>query len=189
MALASAGCLVTDTPKFDPPQRIGPFLTNLVPSTEQPGVIYLVPGTDPRSHSYLQNETINFDVVSEDLGDKLTVLILIDFKGFDSPDINKVCEPMDLPPGTLAGKPRPVTCRLALPPSVERGCHPITALVSHAFVPLSARPVVLGDVALATWFYQVGVDTSETNPEYWACEPRPTPADAGVDANPDRGAF
>ena len=195
MAFGSSGCLITDTPTFGAPVKTRPALSNLKPRPEVVHEIKFQPGSLPDAKLYAPGPTISFDVTSEDLGDDLDVLVLLDFQGFESPATpDRICK--DKPPiraGSLnEKKARSYDCPLELNsrvPSVIPGCHTFTAIVSHDFFPLSANPVEFGDVAAATWFFQVGETGDEPPDNYFPCKPVSTPADAGGDVRVDGGGL
>jgi hypothetical protein len=182
MALGNAGCLITDTPAFDAPRRTAPYLTNLDPSPMHTQSINLVPGTT----ATYETEDISFDLESEDLGQRVTVLLYVDLKGLYSPINPLPIKTWDLAPGTLKSPRRTTTYTMDLNnPAQVAGCHAITVVASHDFFTVPPRPVDVNDVDTATWFYYVGVNPSE--PEYEPCKPVPPPADAGADARDGGG--
>src|SRR5262245_40080553 len=83
MALATTGCLVSDAPEFKEPERTPPFLPNLKPSPEAVQTIPVRPGTRPEDLNYTPAR-ISFDVRSEDRGEPVEVLVVLDFKGINS---------------------------------------------------------------------------------------------------------
>jgi hypothetical protein len=156
-ALGGPGCLITSSPDFEKPQRTPPFLTNLSPAPYEIVPVKAVPGTQGM---YLPPPPITFAVVSEDLQTPfLQALLLLDFKGFMSPDVPQRLWGFDkIPGGHLNDAPRPG------PPvdynfnGVTAGCHSATLAVTHEFVNLLApktKPVDDHDVALVTWWFDL----------------------------------
>jgi hypothetical protein len=180
MALTTAGCLVTDSPEFPEPKRTPPFLTNFDPPPHELQTIAVRPGTDPDDGNYLP-ATVEFDVVSEDLGQEVVALVYLDFKGVNAPIKPSLCN-LTIEPATLSTTGRRVKCDFTLS---DKGCHTISAVVSHGFHPASVKPLDELDVDIATWFYQVGIDL--TDPDYHECIPDAKPTDGGTDAPADRG--
>ena len=190
MVLGSTGCLITEKPEFDAPRQVGPFLRNFEPSPAGAQVI----AYEPESTVFKRNKKIEFDIVSEDLGQDLTALAVFDFKGLNGLPYPLVCDPITINAGTLHQAKRDrVSCPIDLNnivPAVGKGCYTIGVVVSHQFKAASLQPVVDRDVTIATWFYQVGVDESVPEPnKYFPCEPVPTPQDAGVDARAEGGGI
>jgi hypothetical protein len=186
MALTTTGCLVTDSPEFPEPKRTPPFLTNFDPSPAEIQTIPVRPGTNPNDRNYLP-AYVSFDVVSDDLGDDLEALVLLDFQGPDRPPARELCPSIpSIPPATLQSTGRNVRCDFTL--TVAAGCYTVTAVVSHDFRRLSTQPVTEGDVFRTTWIYQVGVDLTDPDP-YAKCIPEEKPTDGGTDAPADRGAL
>ena len=184
MALGSTGCFLTERPDFDPPRQTPPFMTNVNPSTTVAHTIPVRKGTDPTSNLY-ESQPIGFDIMSEDLGEKIQGLILLDFKGFGSTDPLRVLnqEAIQIDPGTLKDKERErFTRTIQIPSSVQPDCHTVTVLLSHSFFPGSAKPQRIGDVDTKTWFFQVGANDDEDQHGYKPCVPEPRQADAGADA-------
>jgi hypothetical protein len=166
------------------PRRTPPFLTNLKPSTGAVQEIEIEPGTGTTSPIYKRDKFIHFDIVSEDLGKPLFAFVMIDFKDLANTQEAKLIWRFDkIAPGTLNKERPPFSCQLDLNNiGVQPGCHSIAVVVSHEFLPWSFQPAEPGDVDVATWFYQVGVDKTDPNFEYARCEPDPTPTDGGTDA-------
>ena len=197
MALGSTGCLITERPDFDRPLQTPPFMVNLSPTTSVAHTIPFQPGT-PKASKLYQPTTIGFDVMSEDLGQKVYGLFLLDFKGLGSNDPLLVLDDKTLiDPGTMgqeqdnSGAParaRSVERQIQLGSSVDPTCHTITVVLSHSFAPASARPLRVGDVALNTWFYYVGADESAPE-DFVDCAPEPRKVDAGTDAPADGGGL
>ena len=193
MAFGSSGCLITDAPSFGAPVKTRPILANLQPRPEVAHEIPFQPGSDRSALLYAPGPRISFDVISEDLGDDLEVLVILDFEGFDSLVNPRALCNTTIDPGTLNSEARPFNCPTDVNlkfPNLRPGCYTFTAVVSHRLHLFTANPVTPGDVATATWFYQVG-DTGKDPPDekYWPCKPVPTPADAGADVRADRGGF
>jgi len=182
--MGGAGCLVTESPDFTAPPVLPPLLTNLNPSPIKPGIIPRRPGTRYEDATYVQDVTLSFEVISDDFGRPLTAAVLLDFQGFASRETpTSVCRALTIPAGTLKTPPgeRRSECKLELSPSTPPGCHSITVVVSHEFIAVTATPLKPGDVDSATWFYQVGVDADNPEPDSKPCKPDPLPRDAGAD--------
>jgi hypothetical protein len=190
MAMGSVGCLITERPDFPEPQQTPPFLTNLDPTPATAQFIEFEPGTDPSAGTYKRNKSITFNIVSEDLGEALNALVVINFKGLYSPTLpSEICRFDKIAPGTLDTKRDPFSCQLDLNRlGLAPDCYSVAVVVSHDFLGgLSVAPAKQGDIAVATWFYQVGVNPADPNPKYMPCKPAPEPADAGIDARLDGG--
>jgi hypothetical protein len=159
---------------------------NLSPSTAQPKFIPLKPGTSPSDTSYL-SDNVRFQVVSEDLGHPLIGIVLLDFKGLNSKENpTRVGIAFNVPAGNL-NSPRDVERPLEFS-LISPGCHSISVVVSHGFQPFgpfAVTPVEQGDVAIATWFYYLGVQPRD--PAFAPCESAPLPPDAGSDASDGGG--
>ena len=186
-ALGGLSCLITSTPDFIEPTRTPPFLTQLTPAPYQVIPLRSVPaGTG----TYLE-PPIGFVVVSEDLqSPPLQAILLLDFRGFDSAQPPLRLEGKDnIPAGHLNGPARDsVEIDFDFPNGIG-GCHSVTLAVSHKFDNVSsprAKPVDPGDVATATWWFDLEGDPSR--PDLLAsCVVRGTPTgDAGIDG--DAGA-
>jgi hypothetical protein len=165
-------------------------LTNLSPAPESIQIIGIRNGTRREDRNYKPGR-ISFDIVSEDLGDDLEALVFLNFKGVNVPPMSRPLCPIEkIAPGTLTqAEPRPVVCDFQLTAATEPACHSVTAVVSHQFVSILPAPATPGDIATATWFFQVGVDESAPDREYEPCIPNPTPTDGGADAATEGGAL
>lgn len=183
MALATTGCLVTDSPTYDKPKRTPPYLTNFDPPPYEIQTIAVRPGTNPDDRNYIPSY-VAFDVVSEDLGDDVVAAVFLNFKGVNSPITQYLCKET-LQPATLRTTGRRVKCDFTL--TIEPSCATISAVVSHGFIEFSAKPIEDLDVDIATWTFQVGIDL--TDPSWRPCIPDPKPTDGGTDAPMDRGAL
>jgi hypothetical protein len=172
----SVGCLVTDNPEFQAPATLPPFLSNLSPPTSRILVIPRKPGTTAPEKDYVQNTEISFDIRSEDLQRPLWGSVYLDF-----PKPSKIAICLFSPSTGTINKARRENCTLAIPSSVESGCHSITALVSHSASIITGR--IEGDLDTATWWAQIGRDEGSYDP----CEPDPLPGDGGVDAGSEGG--
>jgi hypothetical protein len=160
MALAGVGCIVTASPDFTKPEPTPPYLTSLSPF---PGAVQRVISSGGASRPVFMIPAISFDVVSEDLsGPGIDAQLLLDYQGSAFERLDPVAQPKHLPPGHLNSPQRTVDWgeKVSLHPETSPGCHTLTAVVSHAFVPGTATPIgapPLGDrdVAMATWFLNV----------------------------------
>ncbi|HMI85131.1 MAG TPA: hypothetical protein VK550_13615 [Polyangiaceae bacterium] len=181
MTLGNAGCLITDSPDFAAPQQVGPFLTNLLPPPGSVEEIKFEPGTT----TYQRKKPIAFDIVSEDLGQELTALVVFDFRGLNGPAYPVLNRIENIKPETLRSAKRGFTSPIDLNElgPITADCHKVALVVSHAFKGASLQPVKPGDVDFETWFYQVDVRDGI----YYACDPDPTPTDAGADTRADPG--
>jgi hypothetical protein len=170
--MSSAGCLITERPDFTAPEVSRPALTNFNPS---PADILEIPRKPGTANEYVEG-LVRFDVFSEDLQKQLFFAVIIDLQRptqdlicFESPET-----------GTLA-KARELKCPLKIKSSILPGCHSITALVSHDASVHTGRVASGSDLAMVTWWAQIGVD------EPGACAPHARPSDAGTDARAEGG--
>jgi hypothetical protein len=169
MGLAGQSCLITGSPEFDPPQRTPPFLVELSPPTYQVYTVNNIPGTTNKA-------SIDFEVISEDLGQPVRGIVHIDFKGFNEQHFNSVLiTPRTLPLGHLGSNPnvRHGHADFTIPSAV--GCHSATLVLSHDIDGLG-NPVDTNDSATATWYYQV---KDPSNPASGDCVSAPINGDAG----------
>jgi hypothetical protein len=175
MALGSIGCLVTEKPEFKPPSQTPPFLSHLNPSPNDILLIPRRPGTSESMNSYVDGPTLTFDVYSEDLGELLFGVVFL------GPPATRTYLRFFPPSAGTVDVRRPHTYTIKVPDSIGRDCHSITALFSHDpeiyNSPQSDQPV-----GTATWWAQIGFDSTVPDPEYKPCEPNPRPGDAGADA-------
>jgi hypothetical protein len=182
-ALGGPGCLITSSPDFTKPERTPPFLTNVSPPTYQIVPIKAVPGT---VGMYLPPPPISFEIVSEDLQTaSLQALLLLDFKGFESPDVPQRLWGKDkIPAGHLNSEPRRVEVDDYDFRGVPPGCHSATLAVTHEFIDLGApktKPVDDRDVALVTWWFDLAGDPGAGNLLSTCVVRGGTTGDAGAD--------
>lgn len=161
-ALGSAGCLVSDPPKYEEPGLTPPFL-DLVGTDPLPGrIIQREQGTNP---------VISFKVPvrSEDNGENLWFSLYRNFSF--SPNSLPVVANRRLPPGTFDETDRSISFDWTIDSSVYLGCHQLTLLVSHesTWNLNLARPdplASIGDSAMAVWwlnYYESGQDPAVLN--------------------------
>jgi hypothetical protein len=187
-ALGGPSCLVTASPEFAQPKQTPPFLTNLTPNPYQIQKINTVQGST--TPGYLPPDPVTFDVVSEDLQSPgLQALLLLDFQGFG---LRYDMDPLNLlhiDAGHLDTPTRHESMTFGIPPSVSKGCHSVTLLVSHEFVKTFTNTIVPktpGDLATATWWYQVGVDSANPSLDITTCTV--ATGDAAVEAGEGGGS-
>ena len=174
MAMNTAGgtgCVVTESPKFEGPQRTAPRLVNVSP---EPTNLIRVPVTGAN----YELPSFQFQVVAEDAGQRVDSRMVIDYgldpatnPGFDY-DLGESIEP-----GTLSDGPRPLEkkaiidrklSRLQYSPDNNdaRSCRTVTLIVSHEFRTSGDRfcPVALSDSDQTSWFVVLcaGSDASAT---------------------------
>jgi hypothetical protein len=182
MALGTSGCLITDKTSFSAPAPTPPFVNNLDPPATEILNIPRKPGTN-MGNVYVETVNISFDVRSDDMGRYLFAYVFVDYPSDDP--TRSPPQALSFPPdiGTL-DTPRKKAGKLLILPTVEPGCHSITAIVSHDIsiqrgvvpVPPPGQPA---DVATGTWWAQIG-----EAPPYDPCIPDPSKAlDAGADAD------
>jgi hypothetical protein len=104
-------------------------------------------------------ESIAFDVVSEDVGNNLQAAVVLDYQGPASAKGVVVGQNTSIPPGHLDDpEPRRVEMSFTVPAGTAPGCHSLTLIVTHQFVPLQPIPAEAGDVAYAVWWLDVDDD-------------------------------
>jgi len=152
-----SGCLVDDPPPFTPPQKTPPRLdTNkALPSTDE--VISKVSG-----------ELIPFSVpvTSEDAGDPLSAVLLLDYGGDGT--ISDFVNGWPGPASTLNDKSRVVSVpwRVRPPMAITPGCHRLTLRVTHTSNLVKDQLVLVidsEDLAVANWFVNVNVTPENAN--------------------------
>lgn len=154
LLMSTAGCLVTSTPEFDPPEQTAPFL---IASSADPDNRRVI-----RAESDVEPLKFSASVLSEDAGERVRVSLLVDY-GVPNPLTGHVFQDAEafnqpLPPGTLADGPRRITASLV--PALRMpspGCHTVTMMVTHEFDPVSGCPVSKADSSYLVWFvYKCG---------------------------------
>jgi len=119
---------------------------------------------------------LSFEVVSEDLnGSGPQAALLLDFQGLQqSSNFEQLGDVRTLPPGHLTSACTPADCTETacicnpspkrpvawesiplLGHSLTSGCHSITAVVSHRFSGFQPVPLIQGDLATATWLFNL----------------------------------
>lgn len=146
---SSSACLVTGSPDFSPPERTRPQLIAVTPPTEfiRPAFV----------DGAFQPETLEAAVLSEDAGDDLEAVLLVDYGYLAPGDIPwRDTAPVDtIAPGTLSDGPRPVSVSWTPRSFIEPGCHTLTLLVTHqkrGTNPGFWCPADADDYASLTWF-------------------------------------
>ncbi len=145
----SSACIVTGSPDFSPPEKTRPQLIAVTPTTEfiRPAFV----------DGAFQPTTLQAELLSEDGGDNLQPVLLIDY-GFDGPgDVPwRHAAPVDvIAPGTLSEGPRPLSISWTPPSFIQPGCHTLTLLVTHearGSNPGFWCPADPDDYATLTWF-------------------------------------
>jgi hypothetical protein len=188
-ALGGPSCLVTTSPEFAQPVQTPPFLTNLSPNPYQ---IQTIRSAQGATTGYEPAGPITFDVVSEDLqSPPLQAALLLDFQGLGVPyDIPALAVNRNIPAGHLPAPRHVDAMSFGLSPSVTKGCHSVTLIVTHEFAsdPFQQRkinPKKEGDVATVTWWYQVG-DLANPSLDITTCTV--ATGDAGADASEAGGS-
>lgn len=189
MAFSSSpniGCLVTESPSFQGPERSAPRLVNVSP---EPTSLIRVPVTGGN----YELPSFQFQIVAEDAGQRVDSRLVIDYgldpttdPGFDY-DLGESIEP-----GSLSDGPRPIEkkaiidrklSRLQYAPNNNdgRSCRTVTVLVSHEFRTSGDRfcPVSLSDADQVSWFIALcpGADVSAAECPIVGC-PTETPESA-----------
>lgn len=188
VALGGPSCLVTTSPDFAQPERTPPFLTNLSPP---PWQIQTIRSAQGATTGY-EPAAITFSVVSEDLQSPLRAALLLDFQGPGQPyEIPPLAFNLDITPGHLPDPRHVPDMSFFLSPSVAKGCHSVTLIVTHEFdnpmfQPRYIRPTNEVDVATATWWYQVGIDSANPSLDITTCTS--APGDAGAEAGDAGGS-
>lgn len=149
LTMPAASCLVTSAPQFEPPAQTAPFL---VKSTADP---------DPRAilvwDSTTQTQTFSAQVVSEDAGEDVHVVLLVDYGKYDElskrPYQNSVVQNQVVPASTHDDPTRRIAKATLYfnTTNITPGCHTVTMMVSHAFAPQLGCPEKLSDSDQITW--------------------------------------
>jgi len=154
-ASMSSGCLIEDPPPYTQPGKTPPRL-------EQQGA---TPPID-QVMVYKRGDPIEFKipVTSEDAGDPLQGVLLLDYSGGLEADLVAFGQ---VPASTLADvNPRFLTLRWTVRPGLTPGCHRFTLRVSHLsnFNNEMASHVVFDtkDVAEAYWWANLDPEDSST---------------------------
>jgi hypothetical protein len=168
MTLFGSGCMVTDSPDFTPPpsQPSKPFLTATSPPS---WAVLRVHGVG--SPTTYQLPPFVFEVVSEDLNTEgLYAALVLDYPGPDAEislegenhfpnylfSSNAPFPPGHLDPTSIAGRPETAIPNGPLPSDTKPGCHSVTLLVTHHFVPgPHVKPITPGDLGILTWWLDV----------------------------------
>jgi hypothetical protein len=154
--LFSSSCLVLDTPEAVPAERGRPQILPITPTGEFLRVVRTATTTSPLS--------LSFQVVSEDLGEPLVPVLLVDY-GVEGPGGEPWQDDQQqsvIDAGTLAQGAR--TESATWNPSVELGCHTVTLLVTHQPTeqnPFYWCPLDPNDVDTITWFTTICQDTTD----------------------------
>jgi hypothetical protein len=143
-------CLVDDPPPYTAPKQSPPRLDDVGATPFLNQIIVA---------SYLEKLTFHIPFVSEDAGQDLTAMLLLDYNG--SPQIPKVTVPVK--PGSLDVEGRTIDLTYNVETTVAPGCHRFTLRVSHTpnFI-VGNPPSVFDtqDVAEAYWWANIAVDTA-----------------------------
>jgi hypothetical protein len=145
VALVSTGCIVAEAPSYGAPRRTTPVIDHL--SVEpQPSFLVRMEPTDV-------SKQFSFTVHSEDAGEPLFAVLVIDYNGGE--DRQTVFDAVDIP-ARAADEPKNVTLLFEPDGSISDGCHSLTALVMHDSSRSADQlpiPIVSdGDVAAITWW-------------------------------------
>jgi hypothetical protein len=179
--VAAASCLVSSTPTdLQPAKMTAPYLSALRPD---PLKILIIPRASAATGlppTYRQTR-IAFDVVSEDLGNDLQALVVLDYQPGSSSQQFLTNGVVVIPAGHLDDpKPRHVDIDFTLQPATEAGCHSFTLIVTHLFQPYPLAPARQGDAAFAVWWVDADDDITSPKATLARCSaefPRP---DGGV---------
>jgi hypothetical protein len=140
--LVSSGCIVAEPPTLDAPQKTPPFLFLNEADPSITAIKKVAPDT---------TVPISVPVRSEDAGDQLFGSLFVDFGSTNELSVDQGL----LPPSTLDEK-RVISMNWRLRPT-DAGCMQLTLLVTHlANLDEGFRPRDSADLALATWWFQVG---------------------------------
>jgi hypothetical protein len=152
-----SGCLVDDPPPFTPPQKTPPRLD----------YSRALPGLDQVT-SKLSGDTIPFSipVTSEDAGDPLWGVLLLDYAGDGTPI--DFASGWPGPASTLNDKERVVSVSWIVRPlmAITAGCHLLTLRVTHSSNLVKDQLVLVkdkDDLAEAYWFVNVNVTPENAN--------------------------
>ena len=152
-----SGCLVDDPPPFTPPQKTPPRLD----------YSRALPGLD-RPITKTSGELIPFSipVTSEDAGDPLSAVLLLDYAGDGTP--SDFVNGWPGPASTLNDKTRVVSVPWFVRPAmaITPGCHRLTLRVTHSSNLVKDQLVLVvdkEDLAEAYWFVNVNVSPENAN--------------------------
>lgn len=146
LANVTSSCLIEDPPPYKQPSQTPPRLNlrKAAPLIDQ--VLELKTG---------DRISFNVPVSSEDAGDKLQGLLLLDYKGEQQLPWLQVAE---VQPSTLDDDTRALRLDWVVPNSIsEDGCHRLTLLVSHE-KNLGVKIKDPNDVAVAVWWANINAD-------------------------------
>ncbi len=164
LATGATSCLVTSEPDFSPRERTRPEIITTGLKSPSPNPAELV--------RFWKESTSEFDpkqftvwVISEDVGEDLRSVLLIDY-GYEGGVSNgpyRAYEPgPSIPAASASDGPRRVEIGWE-PGSHDDGCHTITLLVTHRFTNTHGTywcPADPGDAATLTWVASVCKDSS-----------------------------
>jgi len=176
MGMGGQGCVITGSTEIDPPKQTPPYFSKLSPPIYQVQKLTSL-GTSPSSLTEIQ-----FEVVSEDLGQPIFGAVYRDFHGFG--DMRPLAvisgiKPAKIPAGHMTDAvPRPGSAQFEI--TGAPGCHSATLVLSHEFNgPGDPRPTQDKDSAYATWWYFLDDDPMGPAVDIATCV---TPASASTDA-------
>lgn len=179
MGIGGQSCLITSSPDLQAPTRTVPFLTSMSPALYQVHSLTSTPGAAATT-------TVEFDVTSEDLGQPLEGVLLLDFPGFGVPYTKPVLQDFTIAPGHLGDEARHFRSReLDFDPD-SPGCHWITLLLTHQFKGrFTIEPEDSTDLAPPiTWWYEIDDTQLGLGSQLQRCASGGTPnIDAGSDAS------
>jgi hypothetical protein len=149
-----SGCLVDDPPPYVAPRQTPPRLDY---SSAFPGMDQVIVSKS--------NELIDFNmpVTSEDAGDDLSAILLLDYRGdgtgFDPLNF------ATLRASTLDDKDRVIKLPWTVRSPLAAGCHRITLRVTHSLNvgERSDQVIDKADLAEAYWFANINVDPEDAN--------------------------
>jgi hypothetical protein len=148
-----SSCLVDDPPPYAAPKQT-PARLDYVGATPLLNQIIVA--------NYLDNLKFSVPFVSEDAGQKVTAMLLLDYTG--SPEIPLAS--VELPPSTLDDDKRAIVITYGVQSTVAPGCHRFTLRVSHTAnfdVSNSASVFNTEDLAEAYWWANIAVDAASAN--------------------------
>jgi len=181
---AVASCLVSPTPSDLQPARVTPpYLSGFDPD---PSKVWVIDRANPGGAvATFRASTGSVNVVSEDLGNNLQALLLLDYQG-ESTSLAAIVQIInDIPAGHIDDPPplRSIKIDFTLPPGTPAGCHSLTLIVTHGFKLASLVPARDWDVAFAVWWLDVDDDPAAPRADLVRCLAQaPRPSDGGTDA-------
>jgi hypothetical protein len=179
--MSTAGCLITSTPDFSPPQHTAPFL---IASTAKPSADQVV----ILDSAYPGEKVFSAEVMSQDdpaggagQFQNVKVRLYIDYGITDpsQPYFYAIHSTSELTPGTIdqTGRNVNVTWQWSTKSyAVDRGCHTATLIVSHAFDDQPECPTCDNDASTITW-QVLQCDTTTTKDD---CNSLPLPGTMGA---------